>query len=501
MTPNTYVSPSQGGGKPGPRPHNLIGRRIAAGFGLVAIVAVIMCGMLFGVIGKISGLVMEMRGDESSIAQSHVLATAVREQYTHQAHTIIEGNRSHLGHYQQWVDQVVTTAQALRPIVHAPERTRLDSVLSKSRELDSMFQDQIVPAVERGDRETVARLHHAADHLSSTAAEEADAIAHAVEMGMVEAHVSATRAARMGLIGGGLCIGLVLALSLGYTLRLREAVLKPLAALAESARRFGGGDYSARLGHVGEGELRALAEAFDHMAEAIEARERRMLQAERMAVIGQLAAGVAHEINNPIGIIRGYLKTMTPDSPSDVLQEELRILDEEAAACQRIAEDLLMYARGSELRLEPTEMRGFLTEAVRRFEDKGSEGKYRLVVNAQSGTARLDPGRLRQVLFNLLRNAAEVAPAGSPIELVGTRLPEGAYEITVADRGPGVEPADRPLIFDPFFSKTAGGSGLGLAVCESIVRAHGGKIAVEDNPGGGALFRVRLCNHAGSTAS
>jgi two-component system sensor histidine kinase MprB len=95
-------------------------------------------------------------------------------------------------------------------------------------------------------------------------------------------------------------------------------------------------------------------------------------------------------------------------------------------------------------------------------------------------------------LYNLLRNAAKAAPTGAPIELVGTKLTDGAYEITVADRGPGIAPDDRQQIFEPFFSKTAGGSGLGLAVCESIVRAHSGSIAVEDNPGGGALFRVRF---------
>jgi two-component system NtrC family sensor kinase len=476
-----------------PRPESLVARRIAAGFGLVATVAAIMCGMLFTVIGQVSNLVMEMRGDERAIDQSHALATAVREEYTHQAHTIIEANRSHLGHYSAWVTKVLTTAQTLRPIVPATERARLESVVAKSQQLDSMFRDQIVPAVERGDHETVARVHHDADHLSSDAAKEADAIALAVEMQMVNAHVSATRATQLGLLGGGLCITLVLALSVGYTLHLRRVVLKPLAALADAARRFGGGDYSARLGAVGEGEFRALSEAFDHMAEAIEARERRMLQAERMAVVGQIAAGVAHEINNPIGIIRGYLKTMTADSPPDALQEELRILDEEASACQRIADDLLMYAKGSELRLEPTHMKDFLTEVVRRFDDTVGEAKYRFVVNAQPATTWIDPGRVRQLVFNLLRNATQAAAPTAPIEVVGTNHAGGAYDITVADRGPGVEPTDRPRIFEPFFSKTAGGSGLGLAVCESIARAHGGRITVEENPGGGALFRVHLC--------
>ncbi|MEY4581370.1 MAG: hypothetical protein RL701_6073 [Pseudomonadota bacterium] len=477
---------------PSQRARNRIGRRIAIGFGLVSVVAVIMCGMLFSVILRTSKLVECMRGDERAIDQSHMLATAVREQYAHQAHTIIEANRTHLDHYQEWVERVARTAADLRPIVPVAEVNRLDDVLAQSQQLDATFREAIVPAVERGDHAAVAHLHLSADRVAAHAAKQADAIARAVEARMVEAHVSAMRATHLGLIGGAACVTLVLALAFGYTLQLRKAVLKPLAVLAESARRLGEGDYSVRVGECGEGELHDLGEAFDRMVQEIEAREQRMMQAERMAVVGQLAAGVAHEINNPIGIIRGYLKTMTPDSAPDVLLEEIRILDEEAAACQRIAEDLLVYATGSEVRLAPTPMRAFLTEAVRRFQDSHAGTTCRFVVNAQSGTVEVDAGRVRQVLFNLLRNAVRASPVGAPIEIVGTSLADAGYEFSVCDRGRGIDPADRSAVFEPFFSKTAGGSGLGLAVCDSIVQAHGGTIGVEEGPGGGALFRVHF---------
>lgn len=471
---------------------HVIGRCIAIGFGLVAAVAVIMCSMLLSTILSAARVVSEMRSDEHAIDQSHMLSTAVREQYAHQAHTIIESTHSHLDHYREWVDRVQEIVSALRPTVPASERSRLDAVLADSRELDRMFRDRVLPAVERDDRAALAHLHHHTDELSTRAAAEADAIARTVDARMVQAHVSAMHSTQLGLVGGGICIGVVLVLATGYTLHLRQAVLKPLSALAESARRFGRGDYSVRVGSCGEGELRALGEAFDFMVAEIDARERRMMQAERMAVVGQLAAGVAHEINNPIGIIRGYLKTMSPDSDPETLQEEIRILDEEAAACQRIAEDLLAYAAGSQVRTVPTMMRDFLDEAVRRFDDGDSAIGCRFVVNAQQGLAQIDPGRARQVLFNLLRNAVRVSPKGAPIEVVGTAQPDGSYEISVSDRGPGVAPEDRAAIFEPFFSKTAGGSGLGLAVCDSIVRAHGGSIAVEEGPHGGARFRARF---------
>jgi signal transduction histidine kinase len=471
---------------------SLIGRRIATAFGLIAFVAIMMCALLFTVIARVSGLVMEMRAGESAIDQSHALATAIREQYTHQAHTLIESNDSHLAHDRQWVKRVALAATRLRSILPTSEGVRLDRVLAMSQELDRMFLDRMLPASESGDRATVARLHHDADQLSQDVADEADAIVKGVERRMVSAHVSATHSTSLGFVMSGLCVIVILGLSFGFTVRLRQAVLKPLAVIADAARRLGGGDFSVRLGATGEGELRDVADAFDRMVDEIRRREMRLLEAERMAAIGQLAAGVAHEINNPIGIIRGYLKTMGPESSPDALREELRILDEEAAACQRIAEDLLAYSKTPELRIRPTRIDELICESVRRMSDVRGGAAHPTTVRAEPHLLAVDAGRVRQVVLNLLKNAAQVSPTGAPIEIVGERLAAGGYEIVVSDRGPGIACADRARIFEPFFSKRSGGSGLGLAVCQGIVVAHGGSIDVEDRSAGGATFRVRL---------
>jgi signal transduction histidine kinase len=214
-----------------------------------------------------------------------------------------------------------------------------------------------------------------------------------------------------------------------------------------------------------------------------------------MAVIGQLAAGVAHELNNPIGIIRGYLKTMSPDEDPETLREELQIVDEEAAQCQRIAEDLLSYARASELSLESVDLPSFFEETVRRFSESSSGIGSDIRVDAEAGQIQADRARLRQVLLNLLLNATQASPEGESVILRGQRV-EGGYEFAVFDRGPGVGEADRARIFEPFFSKRRGGSGLGLSVCHGIVEAHRGRIWVEARSAepseSGAVFRVEL---------
>jgi len=452
-----------------------------------------MCAMLFGIIVQVSGLVGHMRQHEGAINSGHALSTAVREQYAHQAHTLIEGDGSHLGHYHAWVERIRQITKSLEPVIPSSERSRLSDVVAMSEKLDAMFHEQMLPASRAGDRQALVRIHREADRISQAASTSADSIARAVELGMVHAHVSATRSTQMGFAMSALCVLLIVGISVGYTIYLRKAVLRPLGVIADSAHRFGGGDFSVRVGPIGRGELRAVADAFDRMLDEIAAREDRVLGAERMAAIGQLAAGVAHEINNPIGIIRGYLKTMAPDSPPETLREELRILDDEAAACQRITEDLLAYARTPDLRMQPVAIDEVIREGVRRFEETEPAARDRIAVRVQPYTIEADAGRIRQVLLNLLRNALQASPREGLVEVMGVPpLIGDRYEILVADRGPGVKPQDRERIFEPFFSKHGDGSGLGLAVCQGIVRAHGGAISVESRPGGGAAFRVQL---------
>lgn len=477
---------------PRPETHGrVIAREFALGFGLVAIVAVAMCGLLLVQLGRVGGLVDHMRHDEDAIRLGGRLATAVRERYIHLAHALVEEDPRELAQYERWGETVEASLAALATRVPVEQRGRVEAIRATGAEIDAIVRSALLPALRAGDRAGLQGGYREVQVLAARVSADADVIAEAVEGRMVGAHISATELTRVGVIAGLACVALVLALSIGYTLKLRRSVLAPLGRLTAAARAFGEGALRARLGRIGRGELQEVAAAFDHMADELVAREERLLRAERMAAIGQLAAGVAHEMNNPIGVIRGYLKTMRPDEDPEVLREELKILDEEAAACQRIADDLLAYARVPSI--EPTRLRmhEFIAEAVRRLAEGGELDGGRVSVDAAPGVVRADPWRLRQVIANLIQNAAQVSPPGAPVEVAG-RPVEGGYAITVSDRGPGVAPADRARIFEPFFSKRGGGSGLGLAVCQGLVRAHGGTIEVSDRPGGGAVFRVEV---------
>ena len=172
--------------------------------------------------------------------------------------------------------------------------------------------------------------------------------------------------------------------------------------------------------------------------------------------------------------------------------EELRILDQEAAACHRIVEDLLTAGRDPALALERVELGALLRETAARFTATELGERVALTCEADGAHLEADPVRLRQVLDNLLANAAQHSEPGAAIDLRGTRLEGGGYRVEVSDRGPGVAEEDREAIFEPFRTSRPGGTGLGLAVCRVIVRAHGGTIAALPREGGGTVVRVEL---------
>jgi len=453
-----------------------------------------MCIILEALLGTVETSVAKMQADEMAIRDGLGLAAAVREQYIHQAHVLVERSEHHMDHYPQWVEKVRTEATALRARLPVSEHRRIDAVLADSTKLDQLFRSALLPAIHRADFEDVLRQHHGeAERLSGEAVAQADALARSAEAGMADEHHHAIAASRLGLVTGAFGMLSIVALSVLYTRRLRSSLLAPLATLVEAASRFGNGEFSTRVGKISEGELQAVADAYDHMIQEIATRERKLIEAERMAVVGQFAAGIAHELNNPIGVIRGYLKTMKPSQPPEMLKEELQILDEEAAACQRIAEDLLAFARPGEVSVSSISIDEVLGSVVHRFVESG-EAKGRTVsVNLEPARVSADSGRIRQVMLNLLRNAVQASPSAARIDVEGAPSPDGCgYEFSVMDRGVGVPDEQKTRIFEPFFSTHDGGSGLGLAVCHGIVAAHGGSISVTDRAGGGAVVHVSL---------
>ncbi len=246
-----------------------------------------------------------------------------------------------------------------------------------------------------------------------------------------------------------------------------------------------------------------LYEALRRGMRKLEETQEQLIQSAKLAAVGELAAGVAHEINNPLTSIIGFTRLLLEDVPSDhQMRDDLETIDREAARTRRIVKSLLDFARTSDPVLAPADLNAIVEEAVMLVCTRSVLKKVSLEKDLSPLPAvMLDANQIKQVLVNLLNNALQAMPAGGRLA-VATRLTEretnGVYRpvaaVRVSDSGTGIPSQDLGRIFDPFFTtKEVGqGTGLGLSVSYSIVEKHTGRIEVESAPGKGSSFTMLL---------
>ena len=249
------------------------------------------------------------------------------------------------------------------------------------------------------------------------------------------------------------------------------------------------------VGHVGVAiENARLFEELAQAGREAAALEREMARTSSLAALGQMAATVAHELRNPLSSIKGAAQFLLDDSGDPALVRDfLTIVVDEVDGLGRLTTDLLTFAR------PPVPERALcdLVAVVRGEADflraeLESAGVVLCETYAAPAWTILDAAQIGRALRNLLLNAAQAMPDGGRLSLSVQPVPNGAYELAVSDTGPGVPQAIQARLWEPFFTTKARGTGLGLAQVKQVVEAHGGAIHVEDAPGGGARFVVRL---------
>jgi len=222
---------------------------------------------------------------------------------------------------------------------------------------------------------------------------------------------------------------------------------------------------------------------------------RRLFHAEKMAAVGQLAGGVAHEINNPLGGILAFAQLMSRDadrSPDD--QENLRLITDAAVRAKRIVESLLTFSRRPSEEKGPVDLARVADDALFLLQSQLKSGRIVLVREYRPALAVANANQVQQVVVNLVVNAIQ-AMGGAGRIVVGTGAAgPGRVSLQVADSGPGMRPEVARRAFEPFFTtKPEGqGTGLGLAICYQIAEEHGGSIRLESAPGQGATFVLEL---------
>jgi signal transduction histidine kinase len=253
-------------------------------------------------------------------------------------------------------------------------------------------------------------------------------------------------------------------------------------------------------------ELRRVADEIGHVVERLQQSQREVMRAEQLAALGQIAAGLAHELRNPLTAIKILVQSAS-EGEASLGGRDLRVLEEEITRLEASIQTFLDFARPPKLERRHFELQSVLRPTLDLVRPRADQQNVRLAADIphQPLIVDGDPSLVRQVVLNLLLNALDAVPSDSMVSLrahmeasdddMAAKSPNGRVVIEVADSGPGLPAGLADRIFEPFVSTKETGLGLGLCICKRVVEAHAGDIQAANRPEGGALFTVRLPCH------
>ena len=272
-------------------------------------------------------------------------------------------------------------------------------------------------------------------------------------------------------------------------------VLLPLSLVTKRAQRVAAGELSAQEPLSTGDEIGELSQTFEEMVQAIFDARERLVASERLAAIGKMAAHVTHEVRNPLSSIALNLELLEDeiDAQNQEARSLVRAIGQEVQRLSGLSDQYLSMARRKPLELEESDVSSLLTAAVDFMRgDLARHGVHlELSVVDQLPLVWLDQGQIRQALFNLVRNAREAMLEGGDVRIVA-QIDGDQVVVAVMDTGPGVAEQRIAQLFDPFFTTKSHGTGLGLAVTQEIIKAHGAELSYRQNVPHGAIFELRF---------
>jgi len=330
--------------------------------------------------------------------------------------------------------------------------------------------------------------------------------------------INARTAPEDNLPAAFLAVGIWTILSTAYAVYFAvRRLTRPLGELTTMAHKLGEGRLEERIAFQTRDEIGELAGTFNQMATSLQSyqdtleqkveertrelrhSQRQLLQAAKLASVGELAGGVAHQINNPAGIIlmrAGRLAQEVEERRlSGEAQEDVQVIQRQVEKIHSVVSALVKFARQLPTELRPTDLNSVVRRAVALVEDLARNRGTKVILDLQElPRVAADGAQLEQVLVNLVNNALDAMPAGGTLTFATRAGGPGRVALSVADSGKGIPAEHLPRLFDPFFTtKEVGqGTGLGLAISYGIVQEHGGTIEVESEPGKGSRFTLCL---------
>ncbi len=264
----------------------------------------------------------------------------------------------------------------------------------------------------------------------------------------------------------------VAVMALLITFYLVRRITDPIAQLMRGAQEFSTGNLDHRITIRGEGELRRLGEEYNAMAGRLKARERQIIQVDRLASLGIMAAGIAHEVRNPLAGIKSCAQLMERKALSNEVESLAQGINVEIDRLDQIVKHLLDFAKPGEAALQPVALSEVIAETVKMVSKALDKQNVRIATEVHSVPAVLtDSGQVQQILLNLILNAAQSMVDGGEVKIM-LRHDDGQVTLAVSDSGCGIAREHLDRIFDPFFTTRPSGTGLGLSVVHSLMKQN-----------------------------
>jgi signal transduction histidine kinase len=305
---------------------------------------------------------------------------------------------------------------------------------------------------------------------------------------------------KWGLLGAGLG-GPLLGLLLGYAMAqsLRRSIYQLSVHIRDAAGRLNRELGSVTLQEEGDfpdlhQQMHGIIEEIGRVIDQLEQREREVIRAEQLAAVGQVAAGVAHELRNPLTSIKMLVQVgREGEHPPGLPPEELAVVEQQVRRMEQTIQTFLDFARPPRTEQRPADINEVIRRALTLVEGRARRQRVVLAADlaAEAIPLRIDPEQVQQVVVNLLLNALDALPRGGNVR-VEVESADDVVAVRVRDSGAGIAPRIRPRLFEPFVSSKENGLGLGLSICKRLVEAHGGNISGSNHEQGGAVFTFTL---------